>query len=335
VKRVWIFMAMLAAMAVPAGAQDLSVIESDLSTFLGGLGSEILAQLQQGILIGDAVGEAEIGDFPHMYFASSTGAVFTNGIAKNISQEDSPFQLVNFSGIVGQALGAANNQIATDLYNLSRTGFLYPHTRFSFGIGTVAGIEVLGDITYWPQALTGWISGMVLENADMLTVDILSLQLRLRKVLLRDSGFYPAVSAGVGYAYSGTTFGFNLSSIGSVAMGPFSIDFSNSRITLATSLNAVGLDLNISKRLLVFIPYLRFASWYEWGSFSSGLTNMSVTIVSTSTLEPTATRQISGMTFLLQGGMEILLGVMDLTLGGSVNPLTGFLSAELSLGVRL
>jgi hypothetical protein len=128
--------------------------------------------------------------------------------------------------------------------------------------------------------------------------------------------------------------GFDLSSIGSFNQGPFSIDFTSSRVTLATSLNAVGLDLNISKRLLVFIPYLRFASWYEWGSFDSGLTNMNVTILTTSTLNPAATRQISGMTFLLQGGVEILLGVMDLNLGGSVNPTTGFLSAELSLGLR-
>ena len=325
-KRVAVVGIVLVLAVVSAGAQNLSQVQDDLSTFLGGLGSDVLGQLQQNALLGQGIGDAQLGDFPHMYFTLDTGAVFTKGIATIVDK--GTYQVLNMPGIVNDALSGINSSTVTNLYNSTRSFFLYPHARLSFGFGIVDGFEVLGQIAYWPQAL----SDAILTGA---TANFFNAGLRIRKVLLADSGPFPALSVGAGYVYSSFNLGYNLSKVGALTFSPITLDFSASKISLGATLHTAGIDLTVSKRLLVFVPYLTFSSWYQWGSYDASLSDLSVTIVpTTNSISPLSHGETGGLSFLISGGFAVKLGAFVLTLGGSYNPATNVPAAEAALGAQ-
>lgn len=332
-KRIIIAILALAAFVFPVCSQDLSGIQNDLSAFMGGLGSQILSQLHQGVLIGEGIGDAEIGDFPHMYFSFSGGAVLTNAGIKAVIDQPDVFQVLNFPGIVQQALTTADVSQATDIYNGTGTFFLYPNARFSFGIGIAGGVELIGQVSWLPQAGTDFLVGLVPMSG--VTLNELNATVRLRKVFLSDAGGFPAISVGAGYVYSAFNAGYSLSSIKPIEQGPLSLNFSKAAVTLGTVMNGAGVDVTVSKRFLVFTPYLKLSSWYEWGSFSSSLTDLNATISTTTlTLNPSAALSTADVVFLVGAGIDIKLGPINLNLGTSYDPKLGFPALDLGLGFQ-
>ncbi len=303
-------------LAAPAFSQSLGQAETDLATFLGGFGTDILSQLQQSALMSDGVGDASIGDFPHFFFSLGAGAVLSNGIGK-IVDDPGAFQVLNVSQIIQLALNTFNNATVTDLYSGSRKFFPFPNGRLAVGVGIAGGVEVIGQVAYWPQALTA----ALLPGA---TVDLINAGLRVQKRLLSDEGFLPGLSVGVGYIYSGVTLGYNLSQFGTITLSPATLDFSQSTLSLAAGLQTVGVDLTVSKRLAFFVPYLKLSGWYQWGVYDASVKNLSATISTTSALNPTAHEELSGLDFLVSAGFGLKFGAFGLNIGGSYDPRTNF-----------
>jgi len=100
---------------------------------------------------------------------------------------------------------------------------------------------------------------------------------------------------------------------------------------MSAGLHTAGVDLTISKRLAFFVPYLKLSGWYQWGTFDASLEKLSATISTTSTLNPTAHKETSGLNFLVSAGFGLKLGPVGLNIGGSYNPRTNFPAATLGL----
>lgn len=333
-KRILVVLIVLVAVILPVSSQDLSGVQSDLSSFLGGLGSQMLSLISQNSLLGDGIGDAEIGDFPHMALSLiQVGAVFADVGPKAIVDQTGVFQVLNFPGIISQAMAQINNPTVTNLYNGSGTFFLAPNMRLTLGAGIAGGVEVIGQIFFWPQGLTDGIAS--LANVQGLTFNVLNAGLRVRKVLLKDSGGFPAISLGAGFVYSNFQAGYGLGSLPSVSVPPVSIDFSTAKVSLETNLYSAGLDVSVSKRLLFFEPYLRLSSWYQWGSYDGKVTGLSVTVSSTATgLAPESLIPVSEIVFIVAAGFDLKLGPINLNIGGSFNPKTGDPAAEVAIGVQ-
>jgi hypothetical protein len=289
----------------------------------------MLDVMQQSALLGEGVGDAVLGDFPHLYFAASTGTVFAGGIAKVIDAVPTPFQVLNVGGILQSALSGMGGKTATDLYTLSRSFFIYPNARISFGVGTAGGVEVTGQVSYWPQLFTDGVGG--LAGLTGLTLNHLNAGLRVRAALLADSGAFPAVSIGAGYVFSSFGLGYNLSSLPAMNVSGVDLDFSQASFALQTYLHSAGIDLTVSKRLLVFVPFFRVSSWYQWGFYDASLSHFRATLGNTVDVSPASHLTAMDLAILLSGGIGLKLGGFGLTIGASYNPKTNQPAAELSL----
>ena len=128
------------ALAGPVFSQSLGQVQTDLATFLGGFGTDVLNQLQQSALMGEGVGDASIGDFPHFFVALETGAVLSNGIG-NVVSNSSAYQVLNIPQILQLALSSFNNSTVNSLYNGAQTFLPFPNGRLAFGIGIAGGVD--------------------------------------------------------------------------------------------------------------------------------------------------------------------------------------------------
>lgn len=315
-------------------AQDLKPLGNDLSALLDGLGREMLPNIAQSSLAGTGIGEAEVGDFPHMFFALSGGAVLSNGIGKFITEDNSNFELLNVYGLLNQALVSAGATV-NDLYNTSKTFFPYPNYRLSIGFGTVYGIESIVTFSILPQGLVDF--GTKLANITGITLNSFNGGIKLRKVLLSDTGEFPAVSLGAGYSYSSFNAGYKLTGFSQPLSG-FTLNLEGD-LSMAAVVHSAGFDLGISKRFFIFIPFLKASAWYQWADYKGTVKNFDAIVEdsgggeitsyqSQSLNDPEALYAIHNLSLLLTGGMEIKLGGFALTASAVFNP------ANLTLGVE-
>ncbi len=185
----------------------------------------------------------------------------------------------------------------------------------------------------FPQGLTDFAAG--LAGIKGVTLNSFNGGIRVRKVLLSDTGGFPGVSLGAGYSYTNFNAGYSLTG--------FSQDLSGFTLNLKGDLNmkatvhSAGLDLNISKKLLVFIPFIRVSAWYQWADFTGSVKDFDASIVNGSTTvsyigqggtEPTASYSLHNLSLLLTGGLEIKLGGFVLTASAVLDP------SDLTLGVE-
>jgi len=323
---------LLFILSFPLSAQDLKPLGSDLSSLLGGLGREMLPELAQSSLLGTGMGGAEVGDFPHMFFAFSGGAVLSHGIGTFINPENTSFKLLNVSGLVDQALAGAGSDVQ-NLYKTSKEFFPYPNYRFAVGFGTVYGVETILTISVFPQGLTDFAAG--LAGIKGVTLNSFNGGIRVRKVLLSDTGGFPGVSLGAGYSYTNFNAGYSLTGFSQDLSG-FTLNLKGD-LKMGATVHSAGLDLNISKKFLVFIPFFRVSAWYQWADFTGSVENFDASIKTGSTTvrysdqvktDPTASYALHNLSLLLTGGLEIKLGGFALTASAVFDP------SDLTLGVE-
>ncbi|NOY09004.1 MAG: hypothetical protein GXP33_09195 [Spirochaetes bacterium] len=316
----------------PLSAQDLKPLGNDLSSLLDGLGREMLPDLAQSSLLGTGMGEAETGDFPHMFFAFSGGAVLSHGIGRFIDPENTAFKLLNVSGLIDQALAGAGADVQ-NLYKTSKGFFPYPNYRFAVGFGTVYGVETILTISMFPQGLTDFAAG--LAGLKGVTLNSFNGGIRVRKVLLSDAGGFPGVSLGAGYSYTNFNAGYSLTGFSQDLSG-FTLDLKGD-LSMEAAVHSAGVDLNISKKLLVFIPFFRVSAWYQWADFTGSVNNFDASIVNGSTTvsytgqggtDPAASYSLHNLSLLLTGGLEIKLGGFALTASAVFDP------SDFTLGVE-
>jgi len=314
----------IVACAVGGAAQDLRPVGADLSTLLGGIGQSVITNLQQAVLADNGVGSASLGD-SHFYVGITMGAALSHGILGFVNNPNE-FQVLNVNGLITNNLPSS----LVGYYNTAQTFFPDPNFKLTFGVRLLMGIEAFGTFSIFPEALTN----ALFQNV---TFNTLSVGLFVRKVMMEDKGAFPAVSLGVGYTYASLNAGYSINN--------FSQGLSGDTLTLGGNLkmgwtlNTAGFELDVSKRLLVFVPYLKFMPWYQWASFSGSIDNFTASLSSGgSPVTPTygagtpqANITLNDIGFLMGFGVEIALGGFKLVPNGSYDILTNTLSVNLSL----
>lgn len=314
----------IAGCAAAGFAQDLRPVGADLSTLLGGIGQSVITNLQQSVLADNGVGSASLGD-SHFYVGITLGAALSHGILGFVNNPNE-FQILNVNGLITSNLPSS----LAGYYTTSQTFFPDPNFKVTFGVRLMMGIEVFGTFSIFPEALTD----ALVQNV---TFNTLSAGVLVRKVMIEDSGPFPAMSLGVGYTYANLNAGYSINN--------FSQNFSGDTLTLGGNLkmgwtlNTAGFELDVSKRLLIFVPYLKFMPWYQWASFSGSIDNFTANLSSggspvTPTYgagSPLANITLNDIGFLMDFGVEIALGGFKLVPSGSYDILTNTLSVNLSM----
>ncbi len=320
-------------LGAPIFSQDFTLLEKDFSSLLEQFGKQVAPSIFQSSVSGSGMGEAELGGFPHFYVSSTLGAVFSHGVGNLL--DNSNYELLNVSGLVDAALG--NNSSLQGVLDTIKTFLPYPNGRISLGIGVAGGWEFQLLFAIFPQFITDAISGMVgLENT--LTFNSLNAGVRLRKVLISDMGGFPAVSLGVGYTFSNLNIGYVLPSLNQTGEG-FDLSLTSSKLAIEETVHSVGINLAVSKRFFIFIPFIGMDAWYQFNTYKANITDLKATVNVSGTekvynFEPSASYGITDLSFLASGGLEIKLGGFAITTVASFNPATLTLSANTGFRIQ-
>ncbi len=320
-------------LGVSVFGQDFTSLGNDFSSLLEQFGKELAPSIFQSSVSGSGMGEAELGNFPHFYFSSTVGVVFSHGIGNLLN--NSNYELLNVSGLVDTALGG--NSSFQGVLDTIKTMLPYPSARIAVGIGMASGWELQVLFAIFPQFVTATISGIAGLEENTVTFNSLNTGLRIRKVLISDTGGFPAVSLGLGYTFSNLNIGYSIPAI-EQSGGSFNLSLSSSTLSIAETVNSVGINLAISKRLSVFIPFFGVDAWYQFNNYSANITGLKATIDVSGTektydFSPSANYQIIDLSVLTSAGLEIKLGGFAITTVAIFSPST--LTLSVGTGVRM
>ncbi len=285
----------LMVLAGGAGAQiSLAPLNDDFGVLMKSVGSDIAPQLLQTALSGDIVGEAAFygnGPLGNITFLA-TGADFGNGIATILNNSSQTWKFtLPMPSLMSQALGSS-------FYDSTRTSFPYPVMALGVGFRPVRDIEVLVSGFYLPQALMDSVVSLeptMKKLSPTLTVG--SIVVKVRKVLFKDDGAFPAMSIGLGAAYAGFSMGATVASLndigGRVDLGGGSkLDLSG-KFGLDTRVYAAGLEFHVSKRLPVVTPFAKLGLWYRDAVVTSD-TNLTATLYPPAPATKTVQKIVAG-----------------------------------------
>jgi hypothetical protein len=319
---------------------DLTPLYEELGVVLDQLGRDTLPHLQQFGLMMDGSGKAEIGK--GLFLSLSAGAAFLPGIATFRVADPSPFEFLNFDGLLAPLLGTFPAGVK-GIYDDSASFFLDPGLRVSAGFALAQGVEVWGHFGIFPNVV-GMVAGLVpsLEALGAAEVTRMNAGGRVRLVLVHDQKALPAVSLGVGYTY--TQFRLSLPGVGSLLSGGIEIAPGltlglDGDLNALTRLHTAGVELNISKKLLFVAPFMRFGAWYQWARYEAGIDGFAMTLggeplPGTDALAP-VTLELRDLSFVAAGGIELVLGKAGIILQGSYNTASKTPAASATLQFRI
>ena len=315
-KKLPILAVLIASTVVSAHAQ-FAQLETDFSQFMLLLGREILPEIQQNDLAGTGIGQASMGK-SHFFVSLTGGAVVSDGILKFVNEDNSNFTVLDVNGMINDNIG---DGFAADLYDQSKDMFPYPTFKVA------AGVRIL-DLDF---ILSGIMVPAVLAESlsEDVSANLLNFGLRVRKPILKEAGWLPTVSPGLGYVYSGVHLQYTLND--------FTQDYSgqdlniNGDFTLDTRVHSLGFDLGISKTFSIFTPFMRTAVWYQRASFDAeGDFTAQIGTGTASKLAPSAEVAINDMAVILSGGLDLNLFVFRLCTTATYNLSTSSYGGEIA-----
>ncbi|MFQ3621630.1 MAG: hypothetical protein SNJ78_11885 [Spirochaetales bacterium] len=292
-------------------------LESDFSKLMLLLGREVMPHVQQNDLAGTGIGGASLaGDF--FYVGLTAGAVVSDGVLKFVDKNNTEFTTLDVYGLIDDAV--PDSGIGRDLYDKSKDMFPFPTVKLAFGL------RIIGyDFIFTGVGVPG---GII--STDDLEASLVNLGFRMRRELLKEQGFFPTISLGVGYVYSNVHFKYILKD--------FEQDFSDQTLTISgglsldTTAHSIGFDVGISRTLLILTPFLRTSLWYQNTSYE---TNGSLTAKlgsgTSQDFSPSAKVSINDWAVMFAGGLDINLFLLQLCTTGTYNPSTKAWGAEVSL----
>ncbi len=292
-------------------------LESDFSKLMLLLGREVMPHVQQNDLAGTGIGVASLeGDF--FYVALTAGAVVSDGILKFVDQNNTEFTTLDVYGLLDDNIPSSG--FGRDLYDESKKMFPFPTLKLALGLRLVGldfiftGIGVPGGIV----------------STDDLEADLLNFGVRIRKDILKEKGWFPTVSLGVGYVYSGIHLKYTLTE--------FTQDYSgqdlkiSGGVSLDTRVHSFGFDVGISRTLLILTPFLRTSLWYQNAFYETkGNLTAQLDAGTPQAFSPSAKVTIDDWAVMFAGGLDINLFLLQLCATGTYNPSTKGWGAELSL----
>ncbi|NNM54536.1 MAG: hypothetical protein HKM05_07420 [Spirochaetales bacterium] len=328
-KSAFVLWALLGAL-IPAFAQSpFSGLQNDFSHVLYNLGEEIVPTLQQNDLSGVGIGQATLGG-SHFFISLTAGTVVSNGLLKFRNETD--WNTLDIQSLLNSLVPASG--LGRDLYDLSANTMPYPTVKLSAGVALPWKWELLGSGFYLPQAVGQALMDSALSNNGSGSLDAGNVVVRLRRGLLQDHGWTPALSAGVGYSYSHLDLAVTLNNFQQQISGQ-TVDISGN-FAAATTVNSLGVDVTVSKDLFFVTPFLNAALWYQNASYDASA-NLTATVTSTnssSALLPSASVRLANWAPIVTSGLDINLFVLRLLVSGQYNLATGFWGADLSTRVQ-
>jgi len=295
-------------------------LESDFSKLMLLIGREALPEIQQNDLAGTGIGVASLeGDW--FYLSVTAGAVITDGVPDFVhDKSNKEFTTLDVYGLIEDAVPSSG--IGRDLYDESKNIFPYPTAKLAFGARLLGLDFILSGI--------GVPSGVI--STDELEADLIHFGIRVRKALIKERGWMPTISLGVGYAYSSIHFKYTLEE--------FTQDYSgqdltiNGGLSLDTRVHSFGFDVGVSRTILFLTPFFRTSLWYQDALYDTeGNLTAQLGSGTPQDFSPSAEVTLNDWSVMFAGGLDINLFLIQLCTTGTYNPSTGSWGAEVSLRV--
>jgi hypothetical protein len=337
-KRLFVLTAAILIVAGVGVAQDLSGLGRDFEVIVEELGERVLPDVEQTAIWGQFPGIASYADRSGFFLTLSLGALLTDGVLGFVDEDPSPFTVLDVPGLLETRLVDAPTIVA-DLVN-GMKGFLpIPVARTSLGFVLPGDVEAMVGVGGFPQLITGAIGGAV--DAPSLRLNMLHLGTKVRRGILKDSGPFPAVSIGAGYAYSGFEVGYDLAALGesqtfgdttysvlpSTSLGDLYV---TGDLGIRSDVHAFGLDVQASKALGFFVPYLGISPYYHVASFSGDVSGFKAFVdfdganpdpdnpdIDYTGREPDASWDDHNLSFVVFGGFDMIFGGFVIQVGSS------------------
>lgn len=305
---------LLIGMAGFAVAQDpVSQLSADLETLFVELGKDMMPGLETAAVLNHELGSAEFGNLPHMYFSLSVGATAPSGTLTFLDDESKFDNPELFDQLLEQAGDLKNS----DYYSTLQDYFPYPSIRAVYGIGLFSDYELSLQAGLIPQSITDM--GLSMGGVDEeVTAEIINLGFRLRRVLVHQDkeSHLPAISAGIGYIYSGIDFGYSLDALDPLDAGGTDLVLAGTA-TFKTTVHSFGTDVRASGRFLrVFYPFLGASAYYQKTSYEAGVAEFTIN-GSAPNPEPFSSQEKQDVNLVINTGFDMKLLVFNLFLHGN------------------
>jgi len=330
-KRIGILFLLAVVLSGAAFAQaDISGIGTDFENLIEQIGGDMLPNIEQLAAWGQFPGQAALPDDTRFFFTLSVGAVLGfNGLLSFVEPENAAFEVLNVYELVQAIL--AGSETAGNVITGVQKFFPYPIARSALGFRLPAGFEAMVDFAIFPQFIGTTVTNLV-DAVPPFEMNALHVGSRVRKVLLRDAPGVPAVSIGAGYSYTGFNLGYDFSEIGSIETAIGTINFAG-ELYLQNRIHSFGLDLQVSKELGFFVPFIGISPYYQLAGFSGGVGTTAkpfsayvdfdngppVEDIPYDAADPATTLSDHDLSFVLFGGFDLVFGTLALQIHGSYN----------------
>jgi hypothetical protein len=239
----------LSATAVFAAPVDFSAFEPGFNKFVQSLATNAPFNASTGL----TWSQASLGQFPHFGIGLTVGATTVPAAAVTT--------MVNALGI----------SLPSEFSYFSKIGIPVPAYTIDARIG---GFVLPFDI----GLKVGYIPASALQKAgSSVAADFLLAGGDVRFTILKDQGFVPALSIGVGYTYLQETVSVaGLMSSGITIANVYdgsvyhTLSMSNPSLQVQSQTNVLEAKLQLSKQILFLTPYLGAAAAFSFGSTASG-----------------------------------------------------------------
>ena len=348
-KRIGLIALLAIVTTVGVFAQDISLIGQDFEHLIVQLGDELLPNLEQSAAWGAFPGLAVMPSDTGFFMTMGLGALLSGGIFQFAVPDNPAFEVLDIGPLMQAILDASGSERATNVYNGVQNFFPYPVTRTTIGYVLPAGVEMMVDFSIFPQFVAN-LATRIASGADasisQITLNALHVGSKVRVPVLRDAGPFPAVSLGAAYSYAGLAIGYgDLGSIGPVATGIGDL-YLDGEFMVSTRIHSFGLDLQVSKALGVFVPFIGVSPQYHVAQvaghvgtsnadFSAGI-DLDSDGTTDSTYfgdHPDVTSVDNDLSFLLHGGFDLNFEKFAMEFHGSWIPGTG--SPGVFIGMRI
>ena len=330
-----------------ASAQDLQRLGRDFEVVIEELGGALLPSLQQTAIWGQYPGIASYADTTNFFIAQSFGAVISPGILGFVEDTDA-FEVLNVPGLFQGLLDAAGNDTVSGLFTTLQTFFPVPIVRVGTGFA-IGEVEVMLSGGGFPNLLTGFATG--LAGLEGINLGMGYFGGKVRRGLLDDAGAFPAISLGGGYSYSGVNIGYSLGADDQYTQqeidGLGVLNFQGD-LAVGSQIHTFGLDLQLSKALGFFVPYVGLSPYYHiarfGGSVGSGSANPFDAFIDFDGdggrdviydgTPPDTTLVDDNLSLVVYGGFDMILGGFVIQIGGSWSVAKGAPAASLTFRLQ-
>lgn len=237
---------------------NLGDLGDDLTILFRSIGRDVTPIIRQNSIANDTFGEAEIDKvfFPFYLSIPSISVTTGDGIATALTNNDTWEFTVELPTLIDSSL----DDDSKEYYDLTQRVIALPVARIGFGVALPLGYELHVNSMMLPEIDYT----MFNDSLDNLTVDVMDIGFKVKKVIFSDRGGRPAFSIGLGYNYSKFDLNFGINSL---------TDFLDERpdvgglgnldlvgdLNINTEVQTFSMDYHVSKRFFFLTPFVKLS----------------------------------------------------------------------------